>query len=153
VMLRWVLVAATIGFATPAFAQHEEIVLPKENWSFNGPFGTFDRASVQRGYQVYKEVCSNCHSMRLLSYRDLSGIGLNEEQIKAIAASVTVGGSTDDSGQPIDRPGLPADRFKSPFANEKARRKWRRAAAGPVVDHQGPREWPGLHSCIAERLS
>ncbi len=112
-----------LAAAAPAFAQaHDVIKIPKEKWSFDGPFGTFDRASAQRGFQVYKEVCANCHSMRLLSYRDLSGIGLNAEQVKAIAAAVQIGGSTDDSGQPIDRPGLPSDKFKSPHANEKAAR-------------------------------
>ncbi|MGI4950253.1 MAG: cytochrome c1 [Janthinobacterium lividum] len=101
---------------------HDEANIPKVNWSFNGPFGTYDRASMQRGFQVYKEVCANCHSMKLLSYRNLSGIGLNEAQVKAIAASVEVGGSTDDAGQPIDRPALPSDRFRSPFPNDKAAR-------------------------------
>ena len=112
-----------LAAAGPALAQaHDETHIPKEKWSFDGPFGTFDRASAQRGFQVYKEVCSNCHSMRLLSYRDLGGIGLNAEQVKAIASAVQIGGSTDDSGQPIDRPGLPSDKFKSPHANEKAAR-------------------------------
>ena len=64
--------------------------LPHENWSFDGLFGTFDRAAAQRGFQVYKEVCSNCHSMQELHYRDLAGIGLMPAQVKAIAASVTV---------------------------------------------------------------
>lgn len=115
--------AVSLAAASPAFAQgHDEITLPKVPWSFDGPFGTFDRAGMQRGFQVYKEVCSNCHSMRLLSYRDLSGIGLSAEQIKAIAGAVQVGGSTDDAGQPIERAALAADRFKSPFANEKAAR-------------------------------
>ena len=101
---------------------HDEIVVPKTNWSFDGPFGTYDRASAQRGFQVYKEVCANCHSMKLMSYRNLTGIGLTAEQVKAIAAGVQVGGSTDDAGQPIERAALPADRFRSPFPNDKAAR-------------------------------
>ena len=118
------LVSAAPVLALPAFAQsgHEQPEPPKVGWSFNGPFGTFDRASAQRGFQVYNEVCSNCHSMIHLHYRDLAGIGLSAEQIKAIAASKQISGSTDDSGQPIDRPGLPSDTFKSPFANDKAAR-------------------------------
>ena len=120
-MMRWVslaAVAALIGVvaATPARA-NEEVSLPHQNWSFAGPFGTFDRAAAQRGFQVYKEVCSACHSMKLAYYRDLTGIGLSEAQIAAVAASVTVPDIGDD-GAAIDRPGLPSDHFRSPFANE-----------------------------------
>jgi ubiquinol-cytochrome c reductase cytochrome c1 subunit len=114
--------ALAASTATAALAQNEDISIPKVKWSFDGPFGTFDRASMQRGYQVYREVCSNCHSMRLLYYRDLHGIGLSEEQVRAVAAEATISGGTDDSGQPVDRPGLPSDHFKSPFANDKAAR-------------------------------
>jgi len=112
-----------VALAGPAFAQHEhdEVTVPKVDWSFNGPFGTFDRPSMQRGYQVYKEVCSNCHSMKLLYYRDLRGIGLSEEQVKAVAAEVQVP-TIDDNGDAAERPGLPSDHFKPPFANDKAAR-------------------------------
>ncbi len=123
--MRWFVLAAALVAAasTPASAQeHEQPEPPKQAWSFNGPFGTYDRAAMQRGFQVYNEVCSNCHSMSLMSYRNLSAIGLSEEQVKAIAASKQIGGSTDDSGQPIERAGTPADRFRAPFANEKAAR-------------------------------
>ncbi len=106
----------------PAHAATEASEPPHVKWSFDGPFGTYDRASVQRGFQVYNEVCSNCHSMNLLSYRNLSGIGLSEEQIKAIAATKQIGGDTDDAGQPIERAGLPSDKFKHPFPNDKAAR-------------------------------
>lgn len=111
------------AFAAPARAQEEGgVKLPHVNWSFDGPFGTYDRASAQRGFQVYKEVCSNCHSMKLLYYRDLRGLGLSEDEVKAIAAEVTVPGGTNDQGEPVERPGLPSDHFKSPFANDKAAR-------------------------------
>lgn len=106
--------------ASPALAQ-EEGPLPHPGWSFSGPFGTFDRAAAQRGFQVYKEVCSNCHSLKEAYYRNLEGIGFSEEQVKAIAATVQVPTIGDD-GQPTDRPALPSDHFKSPFANEKAAR-------------------------------
>jgi ubiquinol-cytochrome c reductase cytochrome c1 subunit len=117
--------AAIVAFGTlaslPAFAQFAETPAPPaQNWSFDGAFGTFDRASAQRGFEVYQQVCSACHSMKLMHYRDLAGIGLSDDQIKAIAASVTVPGGVDDSGQPIERPGLPSDTFKSPFPNDKA---------------------------------
>lgn len=112
----------TAAWAAPGFASGEGAELPKVHWSFDGPFGTYDRAAMQRGFQVYNEVCSNCHSMNLLSYRDLREIGLNEEQVKAVAASKQIGGDTDDNGQPIERAGLPSDRFRAPFPNEKAAR-------------------------------
>lgn len=113
--------ALSAAAVAPALAQDREEP-PKVDWSFNGPFGTYDRASLQRGYQVYKEVCSSCHSMKLIYYRDLAAIGLSPEQVKAVAAEATISDGTDDSGQPADRPGLPADHFKSPFPNDKAAR-------------------------------
>lgn len=123
---------ASVAFTPSAFAQgHEAVEAPKQPWSFNGPFGTFDRASMQRGFQVYKEVCSNCHSMKEIYYRNLTSIGLNEEQVKAIAASVTVPGGTDDAGQSVERPALPSDHFRSPFANDKAARSANGGALPP----------------------
>ena len=126
--MRAAFVLAGLLFVSPAlapaaFAQgHEAVSAPKQPWSFNGPFGTFDRASMQRGFQVYKEVCSNCHSMKEMYYRNLTAIGLSPEQVAAIAASATVPGGTDDSGQSVERPALPSDHFRSPFANDKAAR-------------------------------
>ena len=113
-------VLATTLLAAPAVAQ--ESPLPHEYWSFKSLFGTFDLAAAQRGFQVYANVCSNCHSAEYLHYRDLSGIGLDEDQIKAIAAGITVPSGTDDQGNPKDGPATPASQFKSPFANEKAAR-------------------------------
>jgi ubiquinol-cytochrome c reductase cytochrome c1 subunit len=88
--------------AVPAMAQ-ENTPPPEVKWSFNGPFGTFDRAAAQRGYQIYHEVCSNCHSLKEAYYRDLSGIGLSPAQIAATAASVNVPTIADD-GEPPARP-------------------------------------------------
>ncbi len=115
----------------PAAAQEADPPLPAHPWSFEGPFGTFDRASAQRGFQVYKEVCSNCHSMKLMSYRNLDGIGLDPAQIRAIAASVEVPGGTNDAGDPIQRPGLPSDTFRAPFPNDKAARAANNGALPP----------------------
>jgi len=112
--------------ATPAAASTPPVTTPEESppqhWSFSGPFGTFDRASAQRGFQVYKEVCSNCHSMKDLYYRNLSALGFSEPEIKAIAASVQVPGDLDDTGQPTERSGKPSDHFRSPFPNDAAAR-------------------------------
>jgi ubiquinol-cytochrome c reductase cytochrome c1 subunit len=113
--------AAVIVAAGPALAQ-EAPPPPHQQWSWQGPFGTYDLAAAQRGFQVYSEVCSNCHSMKELHYRDLAGIGLTPEQIKAIAAAVTVPQGVDDQGQPKEGPATPGDQFRSPFANEQAAR-------------------------------
>lgn len=108
--------------ALPAMAGGSKIEYPKVDWPQDGMFGTFDRAALQRGFQVYKQVCSACHSMKQLSYRNLSGIGYTDGQIKALAAEVTVQDGPNDDGAMFERPGRPSDRFKSPFANEKAAR-------------------------------
>ncbi len=99
--------------------------LKKQDWSWQGPFGTFDRAQLQRGFQVYKQVCSTCHSMNLLSYRDLaflySGDSRREEIVKAIAREYRVA-DINDEGQAIERPAEPSDHFVPPYPNEKAGR-------------------------------
>ncbi len=114
-----------------ALAQEGIPPLPSQHWSFGGAFGTFDRASLQRGFQVYKEVCSNCHSMKLMSYRNLEGIGLDAAQVRAIAASVQVPGGTDDNGAAVERNALPSDTFRSPFPNDKAARAANNGALPP----------------------
>jgi len=96
--------------------------LPKHKWSFNGLTGTFDKSAVQRGYQVYREVCSGCHSMSLLYYRDLIDIGFSNEEVKAIASEYTVIDGPNDEGEMFERPAKPSDRFVSPFSNEQEAR-------------------------------
>lgn len=123
---------ALFAFAPMAAqASGDAIHYPQEKWTFDGPFGTYDRASVQRGFQVYKEVCSACHGLHLLSYRNLVDIGLTELQVKALAAEVTVIDGPNDDGDMFERPGLPSDHFKSPFANEKAARSANNGAYPP----------------------
>ena len=114
----------------PARAE-PEIVMPAQKWSFDGVFGTIDMASAQRGFQVYSEVCANCHSMKFLHYRDLTGIGLSPEQIKGIAGAVTVPQGLDDSGAPKEGPGTPANQFRSPFLNDSAARAANNGALPP----------------------
>jgi ubiquinol-cytochrome c reductase cytochrome c1 subunit len=121
--------AGAIASIAPG-AKAQEIELPKHEWSFGGIFGTFDRAAAQRGFQIYNEVCSNCHSLKEAYYRNLSGIGLTEEQIKAVAESKTVPTIGDD-GQPAERPALPSDHFKLPFPNDKAARAANNGALPP----------------------
>ena len=97
--------------------------LLKVNWSFKGLTGKFDRASLQRGYQVYKEVCSSCHSMQYLSYRNLGEKGgpeFSEVEVKAIAASIEIEDGPDSQGEMFTRAGRPSDKFKSPYPNVNA---------------------------------
>ncbi|HYZ24880.1 MAG TPA: cytochrome c1 [Rhodopila sp.] len=119
----------TAMWAGPALAQETE--LPNEHWSFQSVFGGFDLAAAQRGFQTYSQVCSNCHSMHLLHYRDLAGIGLDEAQVKAVAAAVTVPQGLDDQGNPKEGPATPASQFKSPFPNEQAARAANNGALPP----------------------
>ncbi len=116
--------------AASAWAQ-EAPTPPHMQWSWQGPFGTFDLAAAQRGFQVYSEVCSNCHAMKQLHYRDLAGIGLSPEQIQAVAAAVTVPQGVDDQGQPKEGPGTPGSQFRSPFPNEQAARAAENGALPP----------------------
>lgn len=104
----------------PAYAAGGAPKPPAQDWSFKSLFGTFDRAAAQRGFQVYTEVCASCHSLNLLSYRHLAGIGFPEDEIKAIASQVEVTDGPNDEGEMFDRAGIPADRFVSPFPNAKA---------------------------------
>ena len=110
---------AAFSAGTIATAAEDAPKLPKHEWSFQGPFGTYDRAAAQRGFQVYKEVCSACHSMELLAYRNLEELGLTGNQVKGIAADFQVPDIGDD-GSAIERPARPSDHFKKPFPNEAA---------------------------------
>jgi ubiquinol-cytochrome c reductase cytochrome c1 subunit len=107
--------ALAVGLAVPAMAQEEAPAPTHQQWSFDGLFGTYDLAAAQRGFQVYNEVCSVCHSLEYLHYRDLTGLGLTEDQVKAIAAAITVPQGLNDQGEPKDGPATPADQFKSPY--------------------------------------
>tara|TARA_Y100001970_G_scaffold292351_1_gene433347 strand:+ start:2158 stop:2937 length:780 start_codon:yes stop_codon:yes gene_type:complete len=100
-----------------------ETNLLKQEWSFKGLTGKFDRSSLQRGYQVYNEVCASCHSMNLLSYRNLGEEGGPEfsvEQVKAIAANFEVTDGPNNDGEMFTRPGRPSDKFVSPYPNVQA---------------------------------
>ena len=103
-------------------SESSSLEMPKHKWSFDGITGTFDRAALQRGYKVYREVCSGCHAMKLLYYRDLLDIGFSEEQVKAIASEYTVLDGPDEEGEMFERPARLADRFVSPFSNDNEAR-------------------------------
>ncbi|MBC7136563.1 MAG: cytochrome c1 [Oceanibaculum nanhaiense] len=117
------LTAIALLLALPAGANAAAgVAVPSQEWSFSGIFGTFDRAAAQRGFQVYKEVCSTCHGAYHLSYRNLVDLGFNEAEVKAIAAGYTVTDGPNDDGEMFERPAEPSDKFARPFPNEKAAR-------------------------------
>jgi len=117
------LVLATFAavIAAPASAQlAEQVPPPRQSWSFAGPFGKYDEAQLQRGFKIYREVCSNCHSLKLLSFRNLAeagGPGFTEGQATAIASEYKVK-DLDDQGNSIERAGRLADHFPPPFPND-----------------------------------
>ena len=136
--VRFKAIGAMLGFAAAAFlvlalasAAGDERFSPGEDvgepatpppvaWSFNGPFGRYDDAQLRRGYQVYKQVCSNCHAMKLVAFRDLRDIGYDAAAVKAIAASYQVDGGINDAGEPVKRPGRPSDTFPSSYPSPAA---------------------------------
>ena len=127
--------AATViseGQLKPATAEHEFHRHPKElELASNGPFGKFDKQQLQRGFQVYKEVCSACHSLRLVAFRDLKALGYNDDEVKAIAAGFQVPGIDQATGEANMRPGLATDYFPKPFANDIAARAANNNAVPP----------------------
>jgi ubiquinol-cytochrome c reductase cytochrome c1 subunit len=136
---------AALLVATAAQAAIDTSPLPPKHpeWTFEGPFGQFDRAALQRGFQVYKEVCSTCHSLNRVSFHALSndkgGYGFfSDPQVKAIAAAYQIDADPNDKGELFDekgnrlkRPGIPADHFPPPFANEQAARAANNGALPP----------------------
>jgi len=136
-----VLPALAANNAAPAAPLSSAPLKPKHiGWSFEGPFGVYDRASLQRGFQVYKEVCSTCHALSSVTFRDLGpgGVGFSPAEVAAIAAeySVPVGphqkGKTGDAGgAQLLRAPTPADHFPHPFANEQAMRAAMNGAVPP----------------------
>ncbi|MDP3897743.1 MAG: cytochrome c1, partial [Mesorhizobium sp.] len=111
---------------------HFPIKKPAElNWSFAGPFGTYDRGQLQRGLKVYKEVCAACHSMSLVAFRSLSDLGYSEGQLRALAAEYEVQDGPNADGEMFMRPGILSDHFPAPFPNEAAAAAANGGAAPP----------------------
>jgi ubiquinol-cytochrome c reductase cytochrome c1 subunit len=118
-------VAAYIKNPPRETVEHRFHVEPRDiAFSFDGPFGTYDRAQLQRGFQVYKEVCSSCHSLNYVAFRDLEDLGYGEEEIKAIADrwQIEVPDVDPKTGEASTRKAIPADHFPSPYPNEVAAR-------------------------------
>lgn len=94
--------------------------LPHKHWHFSGAKGTYDKAAMQRGLKVFREVCASCHSLHLVAFRNFSALGYEEGQIKNIAAEYTVIDGPNNEGEMFERNGRPSDHFPSPFANKEA---------------------------------
>ena len=110
---------------TPARAADPPTAPPKQEWSFSGIFGTYDRDALRRGYKVYKEVCAACHGMHYLAFRNLSQAGgpeFSNLQVKALASEYSIIDGPDSFGEMYERSGLPSDIFPEPYPNENAAR-------------------------------
>ena len=160
-MLRFLAGLVGVGFVSAlliAFLMPREKVEPtaasvyhlpeKEvKFSFDGPFGHYDREQLQRGFQVYKEVCSACHSMKLVAFRDLEEIGFSKPEVKAIAKqwAVEVPSINPDTGEAATRKAIPSDYFPSPYANETAARAANNNALPPDMSLLAKAREGGAH--------
>ena len=137
--MRSLLLAVILVFAVPIAAGAQEDLnhapeIAHQGWSFSPPFGTFDDAQLQRGFEVYRTICANCHSMRLLSYRNLGEPGGPEfppKKVEEIASQAQVPDGPNDKGEMFQRPARPSDHFPSPFANEQQARNANNGALPP----------------------
>ncbi len=100
----------------------EKVAIPSQDWSFSGIFGTFDIAQLQRGFQVYREVCAGCHGIQYIAFRNLLDLGYPEDDAKALAAEYSVPDGPDEDGEMFERPAILADRIPSPYPNDNAAR-------------------------------
>ncbi len=135
-MMGYSAIRSAVNFAPAETAEefvHENFPLKTLKLASDGPLGKFDRAQLQRGFQVYKEVCASCHSLKLVSFRDLADLGYSEGQIKTIAKdwAVETPSINPETGEPATRKSLPSDRFPSPYANEVAARAGNNNALPP----------------------
>src|SRR5450631_3557370 len=128
-----VAIVAALGLAGPVLADSTELPPKDIHWSFEGPFGLYDQEQLQRGYKVYREVCSACHSMNMVAFRNLGDPGgpfwnpkypnpNDNPVVKTIAKDYQIADIDRDTGDAIKRPGTSADYFPAPFANEPAAR-------------------------------
>jgi ubiquinol-cytochrome c reductase cytochrome c1 subunit len=124
----WSLLWGVIAFSReglPHSAEHAFHLEPRDiAYKFDGPFGRYDRRELQRGFQVYREVCAACHSLGYVAFRNLHDLGYNEAEVRAIAAQwpIQVPSINPDTGEPATRPAIPADHFPHAYPNETAAR-------------------------------
>jgi ubiquinol-cytochrome c reductase cytochrome b/c1 subunit len=124
--MRRIALALILGaFTAASAAAEEQSVPPRQSWSFAGPFGTFDRAQIQRGFHVYRDVCSACHGMKHVAFRNLAqpgGPSFTDAQVRQIASEYRITDGPNDRGEMFERPGRPSDHIPSPDPNEQAAR-------------------------------
>jgi cytochrome c1 len=125
IVLAAILAASLSTIGTRVALAQEAEAPPRQHWSFHGPFGSYDTAQLQRGFKIYREVCSTCHSLKLLAFRNLADPGgpdFTEAQAATVAASFQVTDGPNDKGEMFQRPGKLADHFPPPFPNDQAAR-------------------------------
>lgn len=115
-----ILTLTILAIPSAVLAAGGGVAPPHQHWHFSGISGTYDKASMQRGLKVYREVCSACHALKRISFRNLAALGYEEGQIKNIAAEYTVIDGPDEEGEMFERAARPSDPFPSPFPNKKA---------------------------------
>lgn len=142
--------AIALGLAGSAAGAEEEGATPHfplkhpehQSWTFAGPFGRWDIAQLQRGLQVYIEVCSACHGLKYVAFRNLEALGYSEDEVKAFAAGYSIEDGPNSDGDMYDRPGQPSDRFPSPFPNEEAAAFANNGAAPPDLSNMAKARAP-----------
>lgn len=134
-LMRILIVFALLAFQGVAFASESDPGAPfppkQMQWHFDGIFGSFDRESAQRGFQIYKEVCAACHSLKRVAFRNLQDLGFSEAEIKSLAAGYSIKDGPNDEGEMFERPGLPSDRLPAPYDNDNAARASNNGALPP----------------------
>jgi ubiquinol-cytochrome c reductase cytochrome c1 subunit len=114
------LAAFGIALGSMSAAQAAEYPLKKpvpQEWTFSGPFGSYDKGQLQRGLMIYRESCSSCHSMERVAFRNLEALGYSAEQVRALAAEYEIEDGPNADGEMFTRPGIPSDHFPSPYPN------------------------------------
>lgn len=131
--MRKILSLLVVSLALPMAAMASgDVKHPKQiDWAFDGVFGKFDKPSVQRGLQVYREVCAACHGLNRVAFRSLTDVGFSEAEVKTMAAEYSVIDGPNDDGEMFERPGRASDKFPAPYANEKAARAAQNGAYPP----------------------
>jgi ubiquinol-cytochrome c reductase cytochrome c1 subunit len=153
--LRPALLAGSVAAAAPLAltlrASDDAVQPPAFPWEHASPFAAFDHAAIRRGLTVYKEICAACHSLNRLSYRNLVGVALTEDEAKALVSEIEVQDGPNDEGEMFMRPGKLSDRFVAPYANEQAARASNGGAYPPdlsLVVKGRPRHEDYLYSLL-----
>jgi len=150
-LLTAAVVAVLAGASASTASAVEGVEIPDRDFSFEGIFGTFDRAAAQRGLQVYNQVCSSCHSLKYVAFRTLGDLGYTEAQVEAIAQQFRVTDGPNDQGEMYERPAKPSDTFPAPFPNKEAARAANGGAYPPdlsVITQARPQGPEYLHALL-----